>query len=195
MGRFSRGGTLTNVHIRTSVLLCVLAVLLAPSSAKALSVEPVIDSVLSIAKLDDTGDSASNSRPNAGKSTDKASASPSLSGKSSDTVVQPPSSNNGVSEPAMATQPIDQLPVIDTVATQPQTISMYRPVPTLAASHAVLGVATSDDVAPLQTSRHGWQIFGITWYWWLAAGIIIYCVIRRTAAIRYRQNMTTREMV
>lgn len=195
MGRLGRGGTLINVHIRTAVLSCVLAASLLSSSVNALSVEPVLDSVLSIAKLSETSSPAGSSRPNIEKSADKPPASASSSSRPPDTVMSPPVSGDIVPEPVMAARPIDQLPIIDSTKIQSQTMRIYRPAATLTGSHAVMDIATSDDVAPLQASRHGWQIFGITWYWWLASGLITYCVIRRMVAVRYRQKTNNHEMV
>lgn len=190
MERHSRGGTLRNVRSRTIALSCAFAFsLLLSSTTYALSVEPVLDTAVSVAKLNEPkATSERDNRRELRKAEDRTSAtSSSLSNKTPDTTVESSPTVTAAPEPAIIPAPIEELHSIDTSEMKPQTLRIYRPVTTLAVSHEVLGATTADSVTPLQASAHGWKLFNVAWYWWLVGGIGAFYGTQRM--VRYRQSV------
>lgn len=177
MGRFDRYRALINVRSGTIILSCALvfSLLSSSSTAEALAVEPLADTVISIAKLDESGNVAGNDNGRGFSKTEHKVPVSSSAHKAPDMTVQQSTGDDTVtSNPALVVELMEQLPSINTAQIQLQAVRMYRPVSTLTVAHAVSGTTTTDSVMPLQASGHGWQIFGIAWYWWLLSCFVVF---------------------
>jgi hypothetical protein len=189
MERFDRGRALKNAWTRAIVLSCAFMIpLLFSSNTHALTVDPVIDTVISVAKLTES-ENKSTADDRRGSSRSNASTTQSPANKAPDTATQLPVPVQAPSEAAIVAEPIEQLPTIDAIGMPPRTVYIYRPVSAVTVSHAVLGTTATDTVAPLQASDHGWKFFGVAWYWWLLGGLIIYVAIRHVTLLQYRQTV------
>lgn len=196
MKRHSRGGTLRNVRSRTIILSCAFALsLLFSSATHALSIEPVLDTVISVAKLNEAKTtSEQDNRRESRKAEDRTPAtSSSPSNKTPDTTAESLPTVTAASEPAIIPAPIEELHSIDTSEMRPQTLRIYRPVATLAVSHEILGATTADSVTPLQASTHGWKLFNVAWYWWLLGGVSVFYSAKRM--IRSRRQIVALEEI
>lgn len=187
MRRFDRGGTLNNAHVRVAVLSFVsVTSLLFSSNTHALTVEPIIDTIVSVAKVNEPENRAA-ADDRRGSSRSNVSPAQSSTSKDPDAVTQSPLPAMTSPDDTIVTEPIEQLPTIDTAEMPSQTVHIYRPASSLTVSHAVIGATTTDAVTPLQASDHGWRFFGVAWYWWLLGGLIVYIVIRHISLLQYRQ--------
>lgn len=171
MGRYSSGGTLPKVRSGAIILMCVLSISLSSISSPAygLSVDPLLDRVLSVTQLNETqAVPQTNSGQSLGRSDDKARP-----------VTAKAPSHNGtplqVNEPVttqVVTEPLEVLPPLDTFDRQQRIARFSAPVTKAAGSPVTLPVASGSAPASiLRSSEHGWKIFGVAWYVWGLAGV------------------------
>lgn len=171
MGRYSSGGTLPKVRSGAIILMCVLSISLSSISSPAygLSVDPLLDRVLSVTQLNETeaAPSPSNSR-SLSKPEDKSR--PATAKVSSDS-----SASIQASEPVatqVVAEPLEVLPPLDTFDRQQKIARSSVPVTKVPSSPVALSVASGSAPASiLRSSEHGWKIFGVTWYVWGLAGV------------------------
>lgn len=171
MGRYRSGGMLLKDRSWAMILPCLLVfAFLSSSVAHGISVDPVLDRVISITKLNESKDTGpSDNRPGADKSGNGAqpdNTAPS-SHKSSPVVVN----NTPEFMPTVVANPMPELPPVETFETWQTIARMSEPVPLRVKSPAALDVVAKP-VMPsiLQSSNHGWKVFGVAWYVWILAG-------------------------
>jgi hypothetical protein len=196
MGRFDLGGVLINVRTRAIVISCAFAVSLSLSSpTHALTVEPIVDTVMSVAKLNESeGKTTSDNK----RETSKANASSTThppANKAPDVILPSSSTIDATPEATIVAEPLDQLPSIDTSEMQPKTLYMNHPTLVSTASQSISIAATADSIALLQVSDHGWKLFGISWYWWLLTGGLFYYSIYYVRYRRPRHDIEHHPMV
>lgn len=187
MGQLGRGGALLNVREGTIVLLCAFTIsLLSSGATSAIAVDPLLNTVTAVVRLNDSENSTTNDRRRGADRTDdnnsRAATSPVTLNTATPAPIAAPES-----APAVTAEPLEQLPSIDTIEIQPRISGMYRPAVSLAVSPVVLG-ATNDTIAPLQASNHGWKLFGIAWYWWVIWILVGYNLIRRFIDLKQRPS-------
>lgn len=178
------------------VLSCMLAASLVPAqSTQALSIDPVLDTVLSVVSRDRPRHTEDASYSGTDTPSDTSSSAPSVNGKSSDKLPQPAAQTATV-EPATTIDPIEPLPLIDAQDMQLATIRMGETAPVITTPPAVLGVSTtSRGVMPLQATSQGWQFFGVAWYWLLSIAGLIYYVVRRARGARASKRVNNNAIV
>lgn len=175
-----------NVHIRTLLLSCTILLSFAVSErTSAISVEPVITTVTSLTQLEKSKTTETKSEQKTAKS--PAAANPVLSQN-----VAPTSDTVPVEQPTIVSEPLPELPVVETPALYPTSIAAVRPVNVITISRPIVGsIATdsADSITPLQATHQGWKIFGIVWYWWLFTGGGVYYAVRFFRHRRRRQSL------
>jgi hypothetical protein len=191
MGQLDCGGTLINVRTRAALTACAAAISLSLSTpTHALSVEPVVDTVLSVVKLHEPeGNAASDNKGEASRAatSTKIRSSPN---KAPDAILQPSTTIEAPAAAPVIAAPLEQLPSIETTEMRLLSASAYRPAASLAVSPVVLGT-TNDTVMPLQSSNHGWKLFGVAWYWWALIITAGYYLIRRLRIRQRRRRANT----
>lgn len=190
MVKHYRDGTLMHVRTGIAALLGALTIsLLSPQYVGAVSVDPLLDRVLSTARLGDQGSAPSEPNANSSKPTNNSTKALPASSKGADSGEPPALNSNKESAPIVNAPPMDPLPIIDTIEPVLLSVSPRKSVATSVASPAELGDSTDSYATPLQATSRGWELFGVMWYWWLGAAAILYYLPRRIARYRYHQDV------
>lgn len=176
MWRYGRGGALLKVRIGTMILPCLCAAtLLSPSTAHGLSIEPVLDTVLSAAKLSNPEKTNSgDNRQGIIKSDDNSRAAVSASSSN-----KPAPLGMSIAEPApvVVAEPLAELPSIEAFNPQQKIARISQPVlPIMTA--AALTPASANVPSLLQVSNQGWTLLNVAWYVWMLAGLISWYATR-----------------
>jgi hypothetical protein len=191
MGQLSRGGTLLDVQTRAMLVACAAAVSLSLASpTQALTVKPIVDTVLSVAKLHEpTGTAPVDNKRETSKANTSTATRPSAT-KAPDAMLLPPATIDAPSVTPIVTAPLEPLPSIEMTEMRSLSASAHRPAASLAVSPAVLG-ATNDTAAALQSSNHGWKVFGVAWYWWALIIALGYYLGRLLQRLQNRRTAET----
>lgn len=172
MGQRSRGRTRINVQMRALVFSCAaLLVASTPSDLSALSLEPVVTTIVSVtqANKSKTTETKTEQQTTRGAKATDASATP---------AAQSASPGVAAEQAPIVGEPLPELPVIETLAVRTPSVILARPASAVVISHPVVASVAGDSVAPLQPTHQGWKIFGIVWYWWLLGIVTGYFIGR-----------------
>jgi hypothetical protein len=167
-------------------LSCTILLSFAVSErTSALTVEPFITTITSLTQFEKSKTTETKSEQKTAKSPDAANPAPSQSvAPTGDTVLE--------EQPPIVSEPLPELPVVETPSLYPTSIAVVRPVNVITISRPIVGsIATDsvDSITPLQATHQGWKIFGIVWYWWLFTGGGVYYTVRFFRHRRRRQSL------
>lgn len=176
MGQYSRNITFGHFPLIGALLSAAfVASFFTSYDANALSIDPVLDTVTSITQAL-KGEDKSAKKSNSPSSISKGGSNTPQSSK----VVSPtPSSSTGGSVAAppddevIVTEPLQELPTIDTSEVVKPTLTSPTPIKATIASAEVLG-AQSTTTSPLRVTEQGWEVFGVAWYWFAAVAASVW---------------------